>query len=291
MFEYLYNKALATLIRSIASVNYETHQDEVLQIPSRDPERSIKLHVYRPNKPPTSGGPTPVLINFHGSGYVIPLHGSDDDFALKIRSSLPYTVLDVQYRLAPENPFPAASHDAEDVIRYVLANPARYDLSHLSISGFSAGGALALGAAGHTFPASTFRHVVAFYPPTDLSIDPSDKHAPDPTGKPLPNWIAAAFNNMYAPPPADRSHPLISPAKIDPASFPKNVLIITCGFDNLAPETENLAERIGKVPGINLKSQRVEKVGHAWDKECKPGTYEEKAKDAAYDSAVEMLSI
>lgn len=291
MFEYLYNKALATFIRSIASVKCETHQDEVLQIPSRDPERSIKVHVYKPTKPTTHKSATPVLVNFHGSGYVIPLHGSDDEFALKIRGSLPYTVLDVQYRLAPEDPFPAATNDAEDVIKYVLANPAKYDLSHLSISGFSAGGALALGAAGHTFPGNTFRHVIAFYPPTDLSIDPSDKHALDPTGKPLPNWIAAAFNNMYAPPPADREHPLISPAKIDPARFPKNVLIITCGFDNLAPETENLAERINEVPGINLKQQRVEKVGHAWDKEYKPGTYEEKAKDSAYDLAVEMLSI
>jgi acetyl esterase/lipase len=291
MIKGVYNKCLATIIRSIASVECETHQDEILQVPSRDVGRSIRVHVYKPTEPAPPQGPTPVLINFHGSGYVIPMHGSDDEFALKIRSSLPYTVLDVQYRLAPEEPFPAATDDAEDVVKYVLAKPTEFDLSHVSVSGFSAGGALALGAAGHVFPVGTFRHVVAIYPPTDLTIDPSNKHAPDQSGKSLPNWMTASFNNMYAPPPIDRSQPLISPSKIDPTRFPKNVLIITCGFDNLALETEDLAERIRRVPGINLEHKRMEKVGHAWDKEYKPDTHEEKAKDAVYDLAVEMLSI
>lgn len=53
------------------------HPDGVLHIPSRDPGRTIKLHVYH-GQP--SVKPQPVLINFHGSGFVVPVHGQDDEF-------------------------------------------------------------------------------------------------------------------------------------------------------------------------------------------------------------------
>ncbi|EMC90834.1 hypothetical protein BAUCODRAFT_80751 [Baudoinia panamericana UAMH 10762] len=264
-----------------------THQDEVLQVPSRDTGRSIKVHVYRPKN---ATSPSPVLINFHGSGFVIPMHGSDDEYAVRVAKDTPYTVLDVQYRLAPENPFPAAPNDAEDVVRWVLARPNEYDPKHVSVSGFSAGGNLALGLAGHTIPQGTFRHVIVFYPPTDLTLKPHEKTAPDPSGKPIPDELSTLFNNSYAPsPPHDPKNPLLSPALIPADRFPDNVLVITCACDSLAPETEGLAERIKAVPGKHLVHRRLEKCDHAWDKSYQPGTVQEKAKDEAYDLAVEML--
>jgi len=152
-------------IRQAASKTFVTHEDEVLHIPSRDSGRTIKAYCYHSSNRPTQPSPVPVLVNFHGSGYVIPLHGSDDEFALKIQDNTSYTVLDVSYRLAPEHPFPAACKDAEDAVRYVLADLEKYDKNHISVSGFSAGGALALGLCGHVFSQGTFEHVLAFYPP------------------------------------------------------------------------------------------------------------------------------
>ena len=264
----------------------QTNQDDVLQIPSRDMGRNIKVHVYRGLK---ADSPTPVLINFHGSGFVIPMHGSDDEFALRVSKNTPYTVLDVKYRLAPEDPFPAAPNDAEDVVKWVLARPEQFDLERVSVSGFSAGGNLALGLAGHTFPQGTFRHALLFYPPVNLATDPSTKVAPDTSGKPIPAEFLNIFNACYAPsPPLDRKQPLLSPEYIPGDRFPDKVLVITCACDTLCLETEGLTEKI-KAAGKGVVHRRLAKCDHAWDKFIQPGTVQEKAKDDAYDLAVEML--
>jgi len=280
---------VAEKVRQSASKTFVTHENAVLHIPSRDTGRTIKAHCYHSSTRPSQSGSVPVLVNFHGSGYVIPLHGSDDEFALKIKDKTSYTVLDVSYRLAPEDPFPAACNDAEDAVKYVLAHPEKYDKNHVSVSGFSAGGALALGLCGHVFSQGTFEHALAFYPPTDLSVEPTEKSTPDPTSTSIPDWLATAFNDCYVPPPIDRSHPLISPAKIEASRFPKNVLIITCSNDNLAPETEAIADRLENLPGVNLKRRRMEHCKHAWDKEYTAGSVQERAKDEAYAMAVDML--
>ncbi|KAF1965622.1 esterase/lipase [Bimuria novae-zelandiae CBS 107.79] len=283
---------LANAVRQIRSASASahqpppTHQNEVFQVPSRDPNRTIKIHVYRPPNPIS---PSPVLLNFHGSGFIIPMHGSDDAYALHIAQETPYTVLDVQYRLAPEDPFPAAPNDAEDVLKWVLSRPEEFDAERVSVSGFSAGGNLALGLAGHTFPPGIFRHVLVMYPPIDLYTTPGEKIAPDTSGNPIPAEIAEVFNACYAPsPPLDRKNPLISPGFIPGEKFPDNVLVITCALDTLCVEAEGLAEKL-KAAGKRVVQRRMERCDHGWDKDVKPGTVQEKAKIEAYDLAVEML--
>lgn len=287
------NKVLATLVRTVAGSGVGagtimTHQDEVLYLQSRDAERTIKVHVY---KSKNAVQPTAVLINFHGSGFVIPMHGTDDEFAMRIAKDTKYTVLDVQYRLAPEYPFPAGVHDAEDMVRYVLARPQEFDPSHVAVSGFSAGGNFALGLSGHVFPRDTFKHVLAVYPPIDLATDSRLKVAPDTTGKPLANWMTDVFNDCYCPAGFDRKQPLVSPFYIDGERFPDNMLVITCACDNLAPETETLVERIRNAPGHhNIVHRRMELCNHAWDKSYEHGSVQDKAKDDAYDLAVGLLN-
>ncbi|PIG82375.1 esterase/lipase [Aspergillus arachidicola] len=164
-----------------------SNPDDVVYIQSREAARTIKAHVYRSASAPN---PTPILINFHGSGFMIPMHGSDDEFCRQVSRETGYTVLDIQYRLAPENPFPAALHDAEDAVNWVLQRPEKFDTSRLAISGFSAGGNLALALSSSVFPRGTFRSLLAFYPPVDLYTEPGLKTPPDPAGKPLPAALA-----------------------------------------------------------------------------------------------------
>lgn len=263
----------------------KTGHDEVLHVPSRDPERTIKVHFYRND---SGARPTPLLINFHGSGYVIPSHGSDDGFAVQIKQQTSYSVFDVQYRLAPEHPFPAAPNDAEDVVRYVLRHGDRFDLTRIALSGFSAGGALALGLCGHTFPSTTFRHAILFYPPTDLARPASSKVPPDQAGRPLPAWLTSTFDDCYAPSPIDRSDPLISPSFIPPSNFTKSMLFITCAYDTLATEAQELANSIAAQPDHKVTHVRYERCNHAWDKAVKLG-HEQEAKTDAYDRAVALL--
>lgn len=287
---YIGLKALATGVRLTQSIPAAPKPDEIVTIPSRDHDRAIKVHIYKPTLPTT---PSPVLLNFHGSGFVIPAHGSDDIFCRLIAQKTKDTVLDIQYRLAPEHPFPAAPHDVEDAIKYVLAHPEEYDQSQLSLSGFSAGGNLALAVlSSTTLPQNIVHSVLAFYPPVDLSIEPSKKVQPDPSGKNvIPAPVASIFNACYVGK-HDKKDPMVSPAFMDVARVPKNLLLITCAYDTLAFETETFAKRVEteKGEGTHLVWKRIEGVGHAWDKSCKAGSEGERRRDEAYNTAVDILN-
>jgi acetyl esterase/lipase len=261
--------------------------DEVLFIPSRDVRRTIRVHAYRPSS--SSHKPGPVLVNLHGSGFVLPLHGDDDEFCRLVSSRTQYTVLDVKYRLAPEHPFPAALNDTEDVLRWILSKPEDFNRDRLAISGFSAGANLALAVTSVVFPKDTCRSLIAFYPPCDISIEPELKKEPDSGGKPLPPFIARLFNQSYIPEGEDPKNPRISPRYAPVDRFPKNLLMISCGFDNLALEAEALAADIERSTGHHVIRQRAEKCDHAWDKFAKEGTAQAKAKKDSYDLALEML--
>jgi acetyl esterase/lipase len=287
LFTYIRLKAVATFIRFTIPAHLKTtpKSDGVLQIPSRDDGRTIKAYVYKPSNP--QPGPSPVLLNFHGSGFILPLHGSDHAYCRRIVENTPYTVLDCTYRLAPECPFPAAINDVEDAIKYVLSRPEEYDLTHVSIGGFSAGANMALALAGHVFPVKTFRSVLAFYPPIDVSVDPYKRVQPEPGPTTVPPWLIATFNECYMKG-QDSKHPLLSPMYIDAAKFPDNILMITGGQDPLALEGEEFAKKL-KDGKRHVVAQRMPGVGHAWDKQVEAGSIAEKRRDEAYALAIEML--
>lgn len=258
---------------------------EVEQIPSREEGRAIKCHLYQSKEP----SPCPVLINFHGGGFIVPLHTSDDEFNQRVARETKYTVLDVTYRLGPEDPFPAAVNDVEDAIKWVLSQSQRFDVTRLTLSGFSAGANLALVAASHLFPQTLFNHVVAFYPATDLATDPENKIAPDPSGQPIPPSMLRLFRSCYIPDGVDPKEPRISPLFTDATMFPDNLYFITCEKDSLCWEGEELAQNIEKVPGKNIVLRRLAQCDHAWDKFCEDGTVQGDAKHETYSSVIAFL--
>jgi acetyl esterase/lipase len=282
---YIRLKAVATYLRFRIRPIPPPVTDGILQIPSRDDGRTIKVHIYKPSNPQL--GPSPVLLNFHGSGFVLPLHGGDQVYCRRITENTPYTVLDCTYRLGPEYPFPAAPNDVEDIVNYILSRPDEYDLTRVSIGGFSAGANMALAISGHVFPTNTFRSVLAFYPPTDVSIDPYKRVQPEPAPTNIPPSLVTVFNECYFGD-QDPKQPLLSPMFIEAAKFPDNILIITCGQDPLAVEGEEFAEKL-KDGKRHLVSKRIPGVGHAWDKHVPAGTVEEEKRDEAYILAIEML--
>lgn len=290
LLTYIGKKILVTGIRLAAPGPGTPEPDEVRPILSRDTDRTIKAHIYKSS---TSSAPSPVLLNFHGSGFVLPHHGSDDVFCRHIANKTKYTVFDIQYRLAPEHPFPAALNDVEDVIKYVLSHPKEFDASHVSLSGFSAGGNLVLGVLSTTdLPPKAINSVIAFYPVVDLSIEPGEKIQPD-TSLPnvLPASVSRIFDACYIGN-GDTKDPRVSPAFMNIAKLPLKVLLVTCACDTLALETERFGEKIKKEggEGRNLVCKRIKKVGHGWDKSCKIGSEDEKKRDDAYDLAVDILN-
>ncbi|KAJ5918323.1 hypothetical protein N7454_010698 [Penicillium verhagenii] len=294
--QYCIDKCLVVILRTIISIvayfirgGIKSYPDEVRHIPSRDTRRTIKVHVYTSSAP----NPSPVLINFHGSGFVLPHHGSDDEFCRQVSQQTKCTVLDVRYRLAPEHPFPAALNDVEDTINYVLGRPHEFDRSRLSLSGFSAGANLVLAASANLFAPDTFRSLVAFYPVTDLNAGTESKTAPNPTqAAKIPAPLARLFNRCYVPAKMDPRDPRISPTFAQVDRFPRRVLMITADGDNLAHEAEEIAGRLQKLQGWHVVSQRMVGCSHGWDKSTRPSSPQHlhEAKKRAYQLAVEMLN-
>jgi acetyl esterase/lipase len=292
ILRYSLLKTAAVLLRLIVRFvagSPKCSPDTVLYIASREPGRKIKLHLYNPIMAKAKG-PGPVLVNLHGSGFILPAHGSDHDFCARLARETDYTILDVRYRLAPEHPFPSALHDVEDVVQWVLQQKQRFDSDRFAISGFSAGGNLALVTAGVVFPPETFRSVVAFYPSTDKSIDPRNRKMPDTAGRASPPILSRLFDACYIPPTVSRKSPLVSPSFAQADRFPQNILLVTGAQDNLCIEAEELVARIEAVDSSrHIVRRRMEKCGHAWDKTAAPDSIQEKAKLEAYALAVDLL--
>ncbi|EGX52071.1 hypothetical protein AOL_s00043g461 [Orbilia oligospora ATCC 24927] len=112
----------------------------------------IKLQFYCPigwpNKPRGKDNDTkgfPAMINFHGGGFTIGSATDDCRWADAVRRAVDCILVSVDYRRAPEFPFPTAVEDGVDAIFYIvhLARELKIDINRLSVSGFSAGGNMA----------------------------------------------------------------------------------------------------------------------------------------------------
>ncbi|KAE9985342.1 hypothetical protein EG328_007595 [Venturia inaequalis] len=304
LLTYLRLKIFATIARLLTSL--------VARIPTPRPSKSItlksrsnheiKANIYNSKRfPPTPGKPHPVLLNWHGSGFMMPLHGQDEHFCKLIAEKTDYTVIDLNYRLAPENPFPAGLDDVRDAIAYVLAYPEIFDPSRIALSGFSAGAGLLLAACGLLPPhaedgkciGNLVEKIVAVYPPADLSKKPGAKRAPEGGQGTIPPWLGRIFNDAYMPPGVNRQDPRVSPTYIDAEKLPESIFFITCGKDNLAWEAEKMVTRIkderkGRTGDVSFR--RFDGVHHGWDKNPKKGSEDEKKRDEAYSLVVDFLN-
>ncbi|KAF3386623.1 hypothetical protein F1880_000695 [Penicillium rolfsii] len=290
---------MALFLRGLVRPRLDLHPnpDETIYIPSRDTGRTIKAHVYKPPREKQKH-PSPVLINFCGSGFVLRTFGSDDEYCRFIADNTDYTVIDVQYRLAPENPFPAAFNDAEDAVTWVRSLPENFDKSCVSLSGFSSGAniALAVSCSSSFFSVKenpkVFRTVISFYGPVDMSVPTTEKPLADPSNfimrKLFPTFSQLCHKclNFAEEDPRDLR---LSPLFAEPSSFPDNVLIITAAQCAFALEAEKLAENIRNVDGKHVICERMNGCAHGWDKEAVQGTPQWEAKEKAYEMAASML--
>jgi acetyl esterase len=105
-----------------------------------DVVEGVPVRVYRHDAPPTG-----LVVYFHGGGFVIGSIGIMDNVARGLANATGAVVVSVEYRHAPENPYPAALDDCETVTRWALANAPKFDVAPgaVAVAGDSAGGNLA----------------------------------------------------------------------------------------------------------------------------------------------------
>lgn len=197
-----------------------------LSIPS--PAGDIPARLYDPR---TSREPGPAVVFFHGGGFVIGDLESHGSFTAEMARALDLPVIAVDYRLAPEAPWPAAPDDCEAAARWVAGNPAELGraITSLIVCGDSAGGNLAIvtAAALRDDPAQV--PVIAqlpFYPATDASKEyPSYTQFADGylLTRDSMEWFMAAYKG-------EADHIRSSPLLGDLAGMPPAV-VVTAGLD------------------------------------------------------------
>ena len=161
------------------------------------PGGAIPIRVYWPDSP----GPHPVVMFFHGGGFALGDLDTHDVTAREHAAGADALVVSVDYRLAPENPFPAAVDDVWAATRWVAANAGQFgaDASRMAVAGDSAGGTLAAvvaqSARDHGEPAIAFQ--LLWYPSTmwDTSLPSFAENAEAPV---LDHAALAAFTEWYA---------------------------------------------------------------------------------------------
>ena len=202
----------------------------------------FNLRVYRPSAADQSPG----VVYLHGGGWVIGSLATSDPFCRRLATAAGCVVISVDYRLAPEHPFPAAVHDADAALAWTYDNAPSLgiDPGRVTIVGDSAGGNLAAVAARRARDARTSvpaRQVLA-YPVIDSRLDRSS-YARHGESWPLTTADMAWFWDLYQPDPGARDHPDTSPLHGDLAGLPPATLIVA-GSDPLRDEGVAYADRL-----------------------------------------------
>jgi acetyl esterase len=209
------------------------------------PAGDVPARAYRPASTPL-GDPPPILVWFHGGGWVIGDLDTADSTCRALANGTGALVVSVDYRLAPEHRFPAAVDDCLAAFEWVLANGAELggDSTRIAVGGDSAGGNLAavvsIAARDKGLPV---RHQLLVYPVTDATFSqPSmDENA---EGYLLTKDSMLWFGDHYFGPYGDAKDPRLSPLYADDLTGVAPATVITAEFDPLRDEGEAYAERL-----------------------------------------------
>jgi acetyl esterase/lipase len=123
------------LIRALATLQGENVHDDI-EVLTLDSGSGVRLH-----RPIGISEPAPALLWIHGGGYVLGTAQQDDGLCRRFSRTLGITVASVDYRLAPEHPYPAALEDCYSALIWLAGLPT-VDQTRVAIGGASAGGGL-----------------------------------------------------------------------------------------------------------------------------------------------------
>lgn len=204
-------------------------------LPAAGPAEVVDVHgvPLRVHRPPAE--PRGVLLEIHGGGFYLGSAAASDVRNRALADALGVVVVSVDYRLAPEHPWPAAPDDCEAAALWLVAEGAlRFGTAKLALAGFSAGATLAM-----TTLLRLRDRGVAFGPAV-LQFGTYDLSGQTPAGRLIADEY---FLEAYVGSAPDRTVPDISPIFADLAGLPP-VLMVVGEEDVLLPDNEAMATRL-----------------------------------------------
>ncbi len=236
---------------------------------------SIKARIYTPTE---GTKPFPVIVYYHGGGWVIATIDTYDGGARSLAMMAKAIVVSVEYRKAPENKFPAAHDDAFAAYKWAYMHAASIggDSSRMALAGESAGGNLAIATAVAIRDAKLAmpKYVLSVYPiaqPDTMTASYKENAAAKPLNRPMMSW----FFEKYARTAADRMDPRIDLVGADLKGLPP-VMIINAQIDPLRSDGEMLESKL-KAAGVSVQRKVYPGVTHEF---FGMGAVVAKAKDA-----------
>lgn len=191
--------------------------------------------------------PRPLLLYFHGGGWVVGSLEGYDTSCRRLALAADSVVVSVDYRLAPEHPFPAAVHDAWDATTWCVsaADELGIDRQRVIVAGDSAGGSLAavLAIQARDAGGPSIALQVLIYPATDLTRE-SPSYTRNASGYMLTAAALRWFIDRYVPDPAQRGDWRASPLLHPSLEGVAPALVISAEYDPLVDENEAYAKRL-----------------------------------------------
>ena len=234
----------------------------------------VPVRIYRPDG---AEGPRPAVLYFHGGGFIGGSLWAVENQCRLLAETLGAVVVNVEYRLAPEHPFPAGLDDCWDAVRAVVDQAAiqGIDPTRLAVAGDSAGANLAAACCliDSRQPVRTVSAQLLIYPVVDLRPEPLnhpwsedlyDIRSHHDLVRAAVNGLKSAasfFSDSYL-----KGHPvddpLVSPLVADAALFPPT-LVITAEYDFLRLEGEAFADKLAQA-GVKVRAVRYAGMEHSF---------------------------
>ena len=221
---------------------------QLLNLAAPGPHGPIPLRYYRPLGSDKKQ-PLPVLVFYHGGGWVIGDLDTHDVVCRNLANASGAAVVSVDYRMGPEHKFPAGVDDAFAALRWVVeeAKELRIDPARVAVGGDSAGGNLAAVVAllARDAEGPALRYQALIYPATNMVMD-TDSHRKFATGHLLTHSSMTWFQLMYLNDPADREDWRASPLKAPSLAGLPPAFVVVAGNDPLRDEGEAYAKALAE---------------------------------------------
>jgi acetyl esterase len=223
---------------------------------------SITARSYRP---PVAGPALPGVVYLHGGAFVRGSLDTHDRLCRKLCVRGEFIVISVAYRLAPEDPFPRAHHDAADATSWVSrhADVLGVDAGALAIAGDSSGGALAASvalASRNDGPPVKAQGLLCPALDATMSSDSVERHEDGPF---LTRAALEWAYDMYVPDIDDRRSSVASPLLAEDLAGAPAAVIVSAQVDPVADDAERYGKRLAAA-GVKVRAHEYEGMPHAF---------------------------